>query len=125
MSYENWITLLGFVLTFGLGVFNWISGMKRNNSIGMLERGNYLKSVNESVSLANQRAPDAESRAFKAEKRADELEQRIEDLEGRLSYRLTFDVVLGSKPTVEHVEIDHYPNRRKKEMAFGGKDRRG
>lgn len=124
MSYENWITVLGFVLTFGLGIFNLLSGMKRNTSIGMLERGNYLKTVNESVELANKRALDAETRAIAAEHRADELLKRIEDLESRLSYRLTFDVVLGSNPVIEHVEIDHFSNRRKKAENFGGKERR-
>lgn len=108
----NVVAVLGFLLSFALGLFNWYNGSQRNKSMGMLERGSYLKTINESVDLANKRALDAEKRAISAEIRADALEKRISDLEGLLSYKLTFDVLLGANPKVEHVTIEHYPERR-------------
>lgn len=100
MTPGEWITL---ILTFGLGVFNFIRDTTRGKSMGMLERGNYLESVNKSVKLANERA-------LEAEKRADDLEKRLGILESSLTYRLTFDVVLGAQPKLERVSIERLEN---------------
>lgn len=103
MTPGEWITLIGLLLTFGLGVFNFVRDTTRGRSIGMLERGNYLESVNKSVKLAN-------DRALEAEKRADDLEKRLGILESNLTYRLTFDVLLGAQPKVERVSIERFEN---------------
>ncbi len=103
MTSGEWITLIGLLLTFGLGIFNFIREVARGKSLGMMERGTYLESVNKSVKLAN-------DRALEAEKRAGELEKRLIVLESHQNYRITFDVLLGSEPKVERVDIERFEN---------------
>ena len=55
--------------------------------------------MNESVALANTRALDAEARASS-------LEERLAILEKSLGYRITFEVVLGTDPKVNQVQIE-------------------
>lgn len=124
MNLEGWLTFIGILLTFLLGALNFYNGSIRGKSIGMLERGQYLESVNKSVELANDRALKAEQRASDAEERANKLEDRIIALERKLSYRITFDVLLGSNPSIAQADIRHYPDRRVFNMEYEGKDRR-
>jgi len=124
MSVESIATFIGIFATFALGILNYYNNSARGKSMGMLERGQYLESVNKSIALANDRALQAENRASEAENRAGELETRIGALEKKLSYRITFDVVLGSNPIIEKVDIRHYPERRSLIMPYDGKDRR-
>jgi hypothetical protein len=105
ISIAEWISFIGLAITLGLGLMNYYNLKSRGQSMGMLERGQYLKSVNEAVDLAN-------SRALAAEQRVATLEDKLTHLEGTLSYRLTFDVVLGEMPLIEKVSIEHYPDRR-------------
>jgi len=125
MTFDRWLTLGSLIVAFMAVVLNW----KRGNSMGMLERGQYLESVNKSIEMANKRAMSAEERVVEVEKesliREKKLEDRIEVLESKLSYRLTFDVKLGPEPSIEHVHIEHYPERRSNpDDRFTGKNKR-
>ena len=119
MSTAEIVQLLGVAIALIIGIWNMKYNNKRANSQGVLETGQSLLALNQSVELANKRALLAEEKTNVAEARADDLERRIGVLEDRLSYRLVFDVVLGDDPKVEHVQISHYPERRKEpELAF-------
>jgi hypothetical protein len=124
MTQEQWLTLIGILTGLAIGILNFYNGSVRGKSIGMLEQGTYLESVNKSVDLANKRALEAEVRAISAEDRATALGKRMTSLEKSLSYRLTFDVVLGSNPMIEHVEIQHYPENRKVGRVYTGEEKR-
>ena len=100
---------LGVILTFLLGLYNLYY---RGPSMNMAERGQYLKSINESVELANNRALEAEQRALAAEAQLALCEDSKEILQGKLSYLLTFEVMLGEKPDVKNVTIVKFTDRK-------------
>lgn len=104
--------LVGVATALLLGIWNIRIARDKTSSTSMVERGEYMMSMNKSVTLANDRALSAEERALASEAREDALEKRITRLEESLSYRLTFDVILGSNPSVQKVEISHFPERR-------------
>jgi hypothetical protein len=95
-------SLVGIIL----GVFNYLDKRQSNHLSAHESGATTFKTENEGYLLANQRAEVAE-------KRADVLEARLTALENALSYRMTFDVTLGLDPIVEHVIIEHFPERRK------------
>jgi len=104
MTSTDIVMVVGIAVTLLLGVVNFLGGRPLVNAQS-------FEAFNKSITLANNRALDAEQRAFAAENRVDELEKRIEAMEKRLSYRLTFDVILGSKPEVERAEINELLSR--------------
>lgn len=117
------LTTLGTIIAILLGVYNSYNSKRLGDSTIQSGQSGTIKTLNESVELANKRALAAEERAnsleevydkraWIAEQKAEELESRLSVLESALSYRITFDVTLGTKPKVEHVEIEHYPERR-------------
>lgn len=124
MNLADIAQIIGLLTALFLGVWNVRIARDKTSSTSMVERGEYLISVNKSVQLANDRALAAEQRAVASEDREDALEERITRLEESLSYRLTFDVVLGSNPSVQKVEIRHFPERRAKATPSNGIERR-
>jgi len=128
MSYADIAGIGGLIIAMITVAWNIANGKNRSNSIGMLERGQYLESVNKSIELANNRALVAEQRALKAEEDVEksreeterierELEERLSILERNSSYRMIFDVILGASPRVENVEITHFKERRVKDVG--------
>jgi hypothetical protein len=105
MSPTEIILGVGVGVTLLLGLLNFYG----SRDLGQAQS---IKAFNEAIKLANDRAADAERRAFEAEKRVDELEVLIDKIEKKLTYRLTFDVVLGASPSIEKSEIVHFIDRR-------------
>lgn len=122
MSVEQWFTLIGILTGVGLGLLNWLNGSSRNKSIGMLEQSQAIQNLNTSVDLANSRALAAEKRAAESERRAHDLETRLAilecDVHEKMTYRIVFDVVLGSNPVIERTDIKHTPERRKEDKPI-------
>jgi hypothetical protein len=120
MSPEVIASLVGTMIVGLIGIFNLLTSNKRNSSLNTLDSSNNLKILNEAIQLANNRALAAEEKLDKAEKYANDkiflLEQRVRVLESSLSYRLTFDVMLGTSPSVNGVRIEHFVERRKVEI---------
>lgn len=123
INYSDIAGILGLIVSVVVVMWNIYNGRIRANSMGMLERGQYLESINKSIEIANTRALAGEQRAIaaearveaiqaQAEKREQELEDRICILENNSSYRITFDVDLKSDPKVEHVEIKRFREER-------------
>ena len=88
MDLERLVTWLGLLGTLILGLLNFFNASKRNKSQGMLDEGNYINTLNESVRLANARALSAEKERVEVETKAEEREQwliqRIDDLDAKL-----------------------------------------
>ena len=88
MDLERLVTWLGLLGTLILGLLNFFNASKRNKSQGMLDEGNYINTLNESVRLANARALSAEKERVevetKAEEREERLTDRIDDLDAKL-----------------------------------------
>lgn len=88
MSLEALATWAGIVVSLILGVLNFRNSSMRNKSQGMLDEGNYINTLNESVRLANVRALNAEQERIEAETKAEEREkrliERIDDLDAKL-----------------------------------------
>jgi hypothetical protein len=108
MTVFEVFTVIGIIGGLVLGTFNWYNGKRTIDQSAFLGSPINLKTQNEAIQLAN-------DRAFAAEKRADSLEKRLAVLEARLSYKLTFDVILGTNPYLEHVSIEHYPSEKNKD----------
>jgi hypothetical protein len=134
MDFVNYAQLIGFIITLIIAIWNVRNNRLRTSSQNLLEGGQYLETVNKSIELANKRALDAELRANEADARLEQvikeseareavLEARLTTLEKSLSYRLVFDVMLGQNPSVEKVEIKHFPERRA-DSPYKGKERR-
>lgn len=119
MSPEIIASLIGTMIVGIIGIFNLLTSNKRNSSLNTLDSSNNLKILNEAIALANTRALAAETAMDKAEKEANDkiflLEQRVRVLESSLSYRLTFDVMLGTSPAINAAWIEHFVERRKEE----------
>lgn len=79
MDIEKLATWAGILVTFVLGVLNFKNGSVRNQSQGMLDKGNYINTLNESVRLANARALKAEQETIDIETRAEAREKRLTD----------------------------------------------
>ena len=108
-SVLDWIPVLVSALAFILGLLNlWFRGPSMN----MVEKGQYLKSTSEAITIANERALKAEKRVQDLENKLTELEGKISDFENSMFYKISFFATLGTKPQVEHVEIEHYKERR-------------
>ena len=88
MDLEKLVTWFGILGTLILGLLNFFNASKRNKSQGMLDEGNYINTLNESVRLANARALSAEKERVEVETKAEEREQRliqrIDDLDAKL-----------------------------------------
>ena len=88
MDFENLATWAGILVSLILGVLNLRNSSVRNQSQGMLDKGNYINTLNESVRLANARALNAEQERIDAETKAEEREKRltdrIDDLDAKL-----------------------------------------
>lgn len=106
----DWIGIIVATLAFILGILNLIF---RGPSMGMVERGQFFKSANEAIGLANTRALQAEKRVMELEQKLEKAEQRMILLENSMFYKISFYATLGDEPSVEHVEIIHYKDRRK------------
>jgi hypothetical protein len=124
MTGADILQLIGLITALLIGIWNMSNSKTRAKSLGTLESGQYLESVNRSIELANNRALAAEERAARAEKVSEDLEKRIESLEDLLSYRLTFDVTLGTNPSVQNVEIKHFTDRRENDIRDKTDERR-
>lgn len=79
MDFEKLVTWSGILFTFVLGVLNFKNASARNKSQGMLDEGNYINTLNESVRLANARALKAEQETVDIETRAEAREKRLTD----------------------------------------------
>jgi hypothetical protein len=108
MNLADIVQLGGLVVALVVGFWN----MRNNASLSVPVN---MRNMNEAIKLANDRALDAEKRALAAEEAVSLLEKRTKLLESTMAYRLTFDVILGHDPKVERVEIQHFPERRKKD----------
>lgn len=88
MDFANLATWAGILVSLILGVLNFRNSSVRNQSQGMLDKGNYINTLNESVRLANARALNAEQERVdvetKAEEREKRLTDRIDDLDAKL-----------------------------------------
>ena len=88
MDFENLATWAGILVSLILGALNFKNSSVRNQSQGMLDKGNYINTLNESVRLANARALNAEQERVDAETKAEEREERltdrIDDLDAKL-----------------------------------------
>ena len=88
MNFEALATWAGILVSLILGALNFWNSSVRNKSQGMLDEGNYINTLNESVRLANVRALNAEQERIdvetKAEEREKRLTDRIDDLDSRL-----------------------------------------
>ena len=115
MTLDQIITYLSILSAIVLGLGNWYTLSKRNVSLETTDIASNSKILNEAVTLANQRALAAEKQYYKLQEEYDLLEKRILTLERSLSYRISFDVVLGTKPSIERSEIVHVLERRVKE----------
>ena len=124
IPYADIIGLFGFLASAVAIAWNIYNGKNRSTSLGMLEKGQYIESINKSIEIANTRALAGEQRAVaaeatvenvrrNAEAREEELERRIAILERNSSYRMTFDVFFGEDPKIEHVEISRFRDERK------------
>jgi len=79
MDFENLATWAGILVSLILGALNFKNSSVRNQSQGMLDKGNYINTLNESVRLANARALNAEQERVDAETKAEEREKRLTD----------------------------------------------
>ena len=79
MDFENLATWAGILVSLILGALNFRNSSVRNQSQGMLDKGNYINTLNESVRLANARALNAEQERVDAETKAEEREKRLTD----------------------------------------------
>ena len=93
MNFEAWATWAGILVSLILGVLNFRNSSARNKSQGMLDEGNYIKTLNESVRLANARALNAEKERVDVEIKAEEREKRLTDRIDDLDLRLETVVV--------------------------------
>lgn len=117
VNMEQLLTLIGILTGLALGVLNWTNAKKRGDSANVLEQSQAIQNLNTSIELANERALKAEQRALAAESVAEQLEKRILVLESefkeKMSYRLIFDVILGSSPVIQKSDISPLFERRK------------
>lgn len=104
MNFEAWATWAGILVSLILGVLNFRNSSARNKSQGMLDEGNYINTLNESVRLANARALNAEKERaeveIKAEEREKRLTDRIDDLDSRL------ETVVGENKALKKEVLD-------------------
>jgi len=77
MNFETWATWAGILVSLILGVLNFRNSSVRNKSQGMLDEGNYINTLNESVRLANTRALNAERETVDVENKGEEREKRL------------------------------------------------
>ena len=117
LTAEQWFTFIGIAVGVGMGLLNWYDKRFPRMRLSAIESGQVSESLNKSIELANKRALDAEERA-------ERLEKRMKNLEGNLSYRIIFDVKLGSSPKIEDANIRHYPDRRSMVVPYEGENRR-
>lgn len=88
MDFEAWATWAGILGSLILGLLNFRNASSRNKSQGMLDEGNYINTLNESVRLANARALKAEEERVDVEDKSDEREKRLTDRIDDLGLRL-------------------------------------
>ena len=117
LTAEQWFTFIGVAVGVGMGLLNWYDKRFPRIRLSAMESGQVSESLNKSIDLANKRALDAEERV-------ERLEKKVKNFEGNLSYRIIFDVKLGSNPQIEDANIRHYPERRSLIMPYEGEDRR-
>lgn len=134
----NW---LATITVSAIGIWNIFTIRKRNKSLDKVDEVSNIKSLNESVSLANSRALQAEKLYVEEKDRFEEqtrkqdearmkveedvflLTQRIKTLEIELEekyslpYRIVFDVRLGKEPFIDGASITHIKERRKEEIS--------
>lgn len=133
----NWLATLTIS---AIGIWNLFTIRKRNRSLDKVDEVTNIKSLNESIDLANTRALRAEKlyieekEAFEEETKKQEagrskleeamflLTNRIKTLETELEdkyslpYRIVFEVRLGKEPSIDNASITHIPERRKEEV---------
>ena len=100
MNFETWATWAGILVSLILGVLNFRNSSVRNKSQGMLDQGNYINTLNESVRLANARALRAEQETVDVENKTDEREKRLTDKINDLEFRL--ETVIAKNETLEN-----------------------
>ena len=140
MDFDKVVNYLSTLILAVVGIWNIITIQQRNKSLKNVDDVQNIKTLNESISLANSRALEAEKFYDKARdgfeiernqyrKEREEMEEklslvviRIKALEVELNekyslpYRIVFDVTLGTNPEIVGSEIKHIPERREKEV---------
>lgn len=133
----NWMAT---VTVSAIGVWNIVTIRKRNRSLDKVDEVSNIKTLNESIDLANTRALRAEKlyieekEAFEEETKRQEagrskleesmflLTNRIKTLETELEdkyslpYRIVFEVRLGKEPSLDNASITHITERREEEV---------
>lgn len=140
LTVDQVINWLATITISAIGIWNLFTIRKRNRSLDKVDEVSNIKSLNESVALANTRALHAEKlyvdekAYFEEETKKQEagrakveedmflLTQRIKTLEVELEekyslpYRIVFDVRLGKDPFIDGASITHIKERRKEEI---------
>ena len=126
MSWQEWGSILNWaaiIVGAIVAVYNYRSGATRNEFLNRLSSTDTIQKLNETLDLAV-----TSNLKYEKQRKSDRdeiflLEKRLAALESNLQYRLTFDVILGTEPTIEKAVIHHLVERRETEIDVP-KDRR-
>jgi hypothetical protein len=141
MTLQDVVSILTVVGFFVVAWWNNYANKKRMPFQNTLDNSTAMKSLNEAIVLATERALKAEEHASLIEERAlqkiAEVEAKEEEttrklsnlqmefyLKNSLTYHIGFDVVLGTQPQILEANINHFVEKRTKEEKFEGEDKR-
>jgi hypothetical protein len=108
----NWAVLIAGVV---LAVYNFRNAATRNKFLNGLDKSDTIQKLNETLDLAADRNLKYEKQRSQDRDEIFLLEKRLAALESNLQYRLTFDVILGTDPSIEKANIKHLVERRESE----------
>lgn len=134
LTIDQIINYFSTLVLAGIGIWNVVTIRERNKTLGANDGVTNIKTLNDAVILANNRALKAEELYDVEAKKHDEsriklgndiflLTKRLQTLETELAetyslpYRITFDVVLGTAPQIVKAEILHITERRVEEKS--------
>ena len=111
-SIINWVVLIAGVV---LAVYNFRNASTRNKFLNGLDKSDTIQKLNETLDLAADRNLKYEKQRSQDREEIFLLEKRLQALESNLQYRLTFNVILGTDPSMEKASIKHLVERRENE----------
>lgn len=108
----NWAVLISGVV---LAVYNLRNASTRNTFMNGVDKADTISKLNETLDVAAERNLKYEKQRKQDRDEIFLLEKRLAALESNLQYRLTFDVILGTDPSIEKANIKHLVERRENE----------
>lgn len=108
LTPEQWLILGSYLVTLVLGYLNFRSSFLKSKASSKLDEGTNIKTLNEAVVLANNRALQSEKEREEKEVKFDDREQRLNDridvLESKLNLVTQENITLKSEMAEMHMK---------------------